>query len=147
MTIAQTGQNIGSLDIAFGSATSDVSITATSSATGNTCVSTGPFSIVNPGNYWVKVWVPYLTIGTTNLDVELFQGSSSSGTFLTSLSGHMTASQSRGVGAAFAVRLNLAVGTNNLTVTAFVDAGTGHFGAGNGATGNAPNAYIRVISA
>lgn len=147
MTIQQTGNTIGSLDIAFASIATEVSITATSSATGNTCISTGAFAITNPGNYYVEVFTPYLTKGTTNLDIELFQGSSSSGTFLTSLTGHMTVSVATGSGIMFATRQNLALGMNNLTVTGFVDAGTGKFGANNGATGNAPNAFIRVRSA
>lgn len=147
MTLQNTGQNIGALDIAYAAITTEASITATSSATGNTCVSTGAFAIVNPGNYYVEIFTPYLTIGTTNLDVELYQGATSGGTFLTGLSGHMTASIGLGGGVVFATRQNLAAGVNTLTVTAFVDGGTGKFGAGTGATGHPQAAFIRVRSA
>lgn len=122
--------------------TSEVSITATSSATGNTCITTGAFTISNGGDYQVRVFTPYLTKGTTNLDVELWDGS----TFLTSLSGHMTASVTM-PGTTLTAFVNLVAGAHNLTVKAFVDGGTGKFGANNGATGNAPNAWLMVSPA
>lgn len=146
MTTQLTGASISGLDIASNTRSTEVSITATSSATGNTCISTGAFSISNisgPGEgvYYVQVFAPYLTIGSTNLDVELWDGS----TFLSSLSGHMAASVAR-PGSTMTVRATLAQGSHNLTVKAFVDAGTGKFGAGDGATGDAPNAFIRVVT-
>lgn len=145
MTIQQSGQTIGNLDIAAASITTEASITATSSATGNTCITTGAFSVVNPGSYYVEVFTPYLTKGTTNLDIELFSGASAAaGTFLQSLSGHMTASSVLGQGIVMVAKVTLAAGANTLTVTGFVDGGTGKFGAGAGTTGNAPPAYIRV---
>jgi hypothetical protein len=147
MPIQIVGSEIASLDVVSASITTEASITATSSATGNTCISTGVFGIVNAGNYWVSVFTPYLTKGTTNLDVELFEGSSSSGTFLQTLTGHMTASDILGSCPTLTARLNLSNGAHNLTVTAFVDGGTGKFGAGTGATGNAPPAWIRVRTA
>jgi hypothetical protein len=147
MPIQIVGSEIASLDVISASITTEASITATSSATGNTCISTGVFGIVNAGNYWVSVFTPYLTKGTTNLDVELFEGSSSSGTFLQTLTGHMTASDILGSCPTLTARLSLSNGAHNLTVTAFVDGGTGKFGAGTGATGNAPPAWIRVRTA
>ena len=120
----------------------DVSVTATTSATGNTCITTGAFSIVNEGTYLVEVYVPYLTIGTTAIDVELWDGA----TFLTSLTGHMTATVPR-PGATMQTFQTLTAGGHNLAVKAFVDAATGHFGAGSGATGNAPNAVLSVSPA
>ena len=145
MTIQQSGQTIGNLDVAAASITTEASITATSSATGNTCITTGAFSVINPGNYYVEVYTPYLTKGTTNLDVELFSGASAAaGTFLQSLSGHMTASSVLGQGIVLCAKVTLGAGSNQLTVTAFVDGGTGKFGAGAGTTGAAPPAYIRV---
>ena len=134
------------LDFAAASITTEASITATSSATGNTCISTGVFGITNAGDYYVEVFTPYLTKGTTNLDVELFEGASSSGTFLQALTGHMTVSVTLGIGVALIARVTLAAGAHNMTVCAFVDAGTGKFGAGTGATGAAPPARIRVRS-
>lgn len=147
MTIQQSGQTIGNLDVAAASITTEASITATSSATGNTCISTGVFAVINPGTYYVEVYTPYLTKGTTNLDVELFSGASAAaGTFLQTLSGHMTASSVLGQGIVLCAKVTLAAGANQLTVTGFVDGGTGKFGAGAGTTGNAPPAYIRVRS-
>jgi hypothetical protein len=139
---------VGGFDVAAASITTEASITATTSATGNTCISTGAFAVSNPGNYYVEVWTPYLTIGTTNLDVELFDGATAAaGTFLSTLTGHMTASSVRGQGISLLAYVNLSAGVHTMTVTAFVDGGTGKFGAGNGATGNAPPARIRVYSA
>lgn len=146
MTIQQTGQTIGSLDVAFASITAPVNLTATSSATGTTAISTGAFGISNPGNYYVEVWSPLLTKGTTNLDLELWDGGTS-GTFLSTLTGHMTASTALGQGVGLEVRVTLGAGAHTLVVTGFVDAGTGVFGAGTGATGAQPPAFIRVRSA
>lgn len=144
MTTRLTGPQISNLDYASASITAEVSITATSSATGNTCINTGGFAITNPGTYYVEVFTPYLTKGTTNLDVELFEGPAASGTFLQTLTGHMTASDILGACPVLIANVTLAAGAHNLYVTAFVDAGTGKFGAGTGATGNAPPARIRV---
>lgn len=148
MPIEVYGNEIANLDIAYAAITAEVSITATTSATGNTCIQTSKFNAPFNGDYWVEVYTPYLTKGTTNLDVELFSGASAAaGTFLAALSGHMTASSVLGQGIVLASRVTLVAGSNQLTVTGFVDAGTGKFGAGTGATGAAPNAYIRVRSA
>lgn len=142
--IQVVGSEIANMDIASASITSEASITATSSATGNTCISTGAFGC-SAGSYYVQVYTPYVTKGTTNIDVELFDGAAaSSGTFLQSLSGHMTASSVLGQGIVFAALVTLTAGSHNMTVTAFVDGGTGKFGAGAGTTGNPPPAYIRV---
>ena len=141
------GNEIANMDIASASITTEASITATSSATGNTCISTGAFGC-NQGNYYVEVWTPYLTKGTTNLDIELFDGASAAaGTFLQTLSGHMTASSVLGQGICMVAKVTLAQGSHNMTVTGFVDAGTGKFGAGTGTTGNAPPAFIHVFAA
>lgn len=145
MTIQQSGQTIGNLDVASASIATEASITATSSATGNTCISTGAFGVVNAGTYYVEVYTPYLTKGTTNLDIELWDGGTS-GTFLTTLTGHMTASTALGMGVVLCAKVTLTAGSHNMVVTGFVDAGTGKFGANNGATGNPPNAYLRVRS-
>lgn len=142
--IQVVGSEIANLDVASAKITSEASITATSSATGNTCISTGQFGC-QAGSYYVQVFTPYVTKGTTNIDVELFDGATAAaGTFLQSLSGHMTASSVLGQGIVFAALVTLSGGSHNMTVTAFVDGGTGKFGAGDGATGNAPPAYIRV---
>jgi hypothetical protein len=131
------------MSLAEAQITASVNLVATSSATGTTAITTGVFTVENPGVFYVEVWTPQLTRGTTNLDIELFDGASAAaGTFLTSLT-HVTVAL--GIGAAFLVaRRSLIAGSHNMTVTGFVDAGTGVFGAGTGATGAAPNAWIRV---
>jgi hypothetical protein len=142
MTVRGRGIDLDTFSVASAQIATEASITATSSATGNTCISTGAFTVENPGVFFVDTWAPYITKGTTNIDVELFEGASSSGTFLTTLSGHLAADGPKP--SYYVVRVTLAAGGHNLTVTAFVDAGTGKFGANNGATGNAPNAWMRV---
>ena len=145
MPILLSGKNIDSLDLVRATITTEASITATSSATGNTCITTGKFSVENGGNYYVEVFTPYLTKGTTNLDIELFDGATAAaGTFLSTLSGHMTASATLGQGVVLVAIVPLIAGGHTLTVTGFVDAGTGKFGAGTGATGQPPPAIIRV---
>ena len=142
MPIQLEGSVIEHLDFA------SASITATSSATGNTCISTGVFGLDHAGDYYVEVFTPYVTKGTTNIDVELFSGASAAaGTFVQSLSGHLAASVALGAGIYYVAKVTLAAGAQQLTVTAFVDAGTGKFGAGTGATGQPPPARIRVRSA
>lgn len=121
--------------------TTEVSVTATSSATGDTCIAAGPGDY-NAGLYDVLLSVPYLTIGTTNLDLELWLDA----VFNQTISGHMTASVLR-PGWSWRARLLINAGTHTLTVKGFVDAGTGKFGAGDGATGNAPNAILSVYPA
>ena len=142
MPVLMSGANIANLDLVQVSIATEVSITATSSATGNTCLTSGAFTVENGGNYYVVVYTPYLTLGTTNLDVELWDGS----TFLTSLSGHMAAAVTR-PGCTLWTRQALIAGGHTIAVKAFVDAGTGKFGANNGATGNAPNAFMRIFPA
>lgn len=148
MPIQIVGSEIASMDIAAAAITAEASITATTSATGDTCISTGQFGVQNGGAFYVEVFTPYLTKGTTNLDVELFEGATAAtGTFLQSLSGHMTASSVLGQGIVLIAKVTLVAGAHNMTVTAFVDGGTGKFGAGTGATGAAPPARIRVRTA
>ena len=141
MPVRGRGIDLDTNDLGFVSISSEVSVTATSSATGNTCLSV-TVAPENAGNYYVVVFTPYLTLGTTNLDVELFDGT----TFLTSLSGHMAAAVTR-PGATMWTRQALTAASHTIKVTAFVDAGTGKFGANNGATGNAPNAFMRIFPA
>lgn len=148
MPILMSGRNIDTLDLVRATITTEASITATTSATGNTCISTGKFTVENGGTYYVEVFTPYLTKGTTNLDIELFDGASAAaGTFLTTLTGHMTASAVLGGVSHLQAIVSLIAGNHTLTVTGFVDAGTGKFGAGTGATGQPPPAFIHVYSA
>lgn len=142
MTVRLRGVELDTLYNARVSISTEVSVTATSSATGNTCMTTGAFTIENGGTYLIEVFTPYLTIGSTNLDVELWDGT----TLLTSLSGHMAASINR-PGATMTTFQALGSGSHTVLVKAFVDGGTGKFGANNGATGNAPNAWLTVSPA
>ena len=142
MTVRGRGIDLDTFDLASTSIATEVSVTATSSATGNVCLTVGPFTVDNGGNYYFEMFVPYLTKGTTNLDVELWEGTPGTGTLLTTLTGHLAASVASP--ATYQVVLALAAGSHTLKVAAFVDGGTGKFGANNGATGNAPNARARV---
>lgn len=142
MPVRQRGIDLDTMYNARAALATEAAITATSSGTGNTCITTGAFSIENAGTYLVEVFTPYLTLGTTNLDVELWDGA----VLIASLSGHMAAAVTR-PGCTMTVFAALAAGAHNLTVKAFVDGGTGKFGAGSGATGNAPNALITVSPA
>lgn len=143
MPIRGRGIDLDTMSLAEAQLTASVNIVATTSATGTTAITTGVFTVENPGVFYVEVWTPQLTRGTTNLDIELFEGASAAaGTFLTSLL-HVTAAL--GIGSQFlAARRSLAAGNHQLTVTGFVDGGTGVFGAGLGTTGASPNAWIRV---
>ena len=139
MPIRGRGIDLDTMSIAQASISASVNITATSSATGTVVLSTGVFSVDNPGNFQVIVFTPQLTRGTTNLDIELKDGT----TFLTSLTGHYTAAVPI-LPVTMQAIIALALGTHTLNVTGFVDAGTGVFGAGAGTTGNPPNATITV---
>jgi len=139
MTVYRRGIDLDTFYNARVSIAAEVAVTATTSATGNSCITTGAFSVENGGTYEITVFTPYLTKGTTNIDVELWD----SATLLTSLTGHMAASVAV-PGVTIKTFQTLAAGGHNLAVKAFVDAGTGKFGANNGATGNAPNAWLLV---
>src|SRR5439155_11517571 len=135
MTVLRRGIDLDTFYNSRASISSEVSVTATTSATGNTCMTAGPFTIENGGLYEITVVTPYITKGTTNIDIELWDGA----TLLTTLSGHMAASVAV-PGAVMKTFQTLAAGAHTLTVKAFVDAGTGKFGANNGATGHPPTA-------
>src|SRR5947208_6754712 len=139
MPVGYTGQRLDNLALATTVKTSETSVTATSSAAADTCMTIGPF-FVEGGNYFVVIFTPYLTKGTTNLDVELWVD----GAFSQALSGHMAASVAV-PGVTLYARVALGNGNHTLLVKGFVDAGTGKFGANNGATGNPPNALGFVI--
>ena len=139
MPVRLTGDSIGQLAIVTKSITAEVSVTATTSATGNTCLAFGS-QYYQGGTYLVVVYTPYITKGTTNIDIELYDGT----TFLTALSGHLTASTVHPGGDMLAF-VALTGGNHTLKVTAFVDGGTGKFGAGDGATGDNPPAVGFVL--
>ena len=140
-SVALVGDRVQGTDVATGTKTAETSITATSSATGNIAMTAGPAQFLG-GTYNVFLFVPYLTIGTTNLDVELFVD----GVFNQTISGHLTASVAI-PGCYWIGQVSLAPGSHTLTVRGFVDAGTGKVGAGDGATTHSPNAVLRVAHA
>ena len=141
MTVRMTGAQIDTLAITRVAISAEISVVGTSSAAPTTCL-TLPAAFFEGGTYRVEVYAPYLTVGTTNLSIELWVD----GAFSQSLSGLMAASINR-PGTTFNSFVALVNGTHALLVRGFVDAGTGKFGANNGATGNAPNGYAAVYAA
>ena len=141
MTVRGRGIDLDTFDLGFTAVTTNASISATSSATGTVVATVGPFTVENNGVFYVDVYTPSLVKGTTNVDLELWQGTPGTGTMLSTLSGHLVANA---VPFYSSVRVTLSAGSNTLKVAGFVDGGTGTFSANNGATGNFPNAYVRV---
>jgi hypothetical protein len=139
MPVRARGIDLDTYNVAQASISASVNLTGTSSATATTAISTGAFTVDNPGTYLVTVFTPSLTRGTTNLDIELWDGA----TLLTTLMAHATAAVPL-IPVTMRALVTLAAGGHNLAVKGFVDAGTGVFGAGAGTTGNPPNAFITV---
>lgn len=145
MPVRLTGTDLANIDLASTFITSSVNLTATTSATGSVAVTVGPFSVVNEGSYYVEVFTANLTKGTTNVDLELWDGTPGTGTMISTLSGHLAASA---IPFRALVKVTLAAGAHTLKVAGFVDAGTGVFTAGAGtATGNNPPGFCRVYPA
>jgi len=139
MPVHLTGVQLDNNFFASAAINAPVAVNTFTSGTAVTCISTGAFAIERDAVCLIECTVPFLTIGTTNLDVELWDGA----TFLQSLSGHMAASIPR-PGATMRASQLLKAGSHTITVKAFVDAGAGSFGAGSGATGVAPPALLFV---
>ena len=145
MPVRITGQDIANIDLASTFITSSVNLTATSSATGSVAVTVGPFTVINEGLYNVEVYTPNLVKGTTNVDLELWDGTPGTGTMIATLTGHLAAGV---IPLRVLAQVQLAAGSHTLKVAGFVDAGTGVFTAGAGsATGNNPRGYCRVYPA
>lgn len=141
MPVRMRGVDLDTMSLARTAITSNVSLSATTSATGNVAVTLGPFTVENAGTYRVHVYTPSLVKGTTNVDLELWEGTPGTGTLLTTLAGHLVANATPFVSDVF---VNLVAGSHTLKVAGFVDAGTGTFSAGAGTTGAFPNAYAVV---
>lgn len=139
MPVRGRGTDLDTFNVASAAITASVNLTGTSSAAATTAISTGAFSVDNGGTFLVTVFTPTLTRGTTNLDLELWDGA----TLLTTLMPHAVAAVPI-IPVTMRVLVTLAAGNHNLTVKGFVDAGTGVFVAGAGTTGNPPNAFITV---
>jgi hypothetical protein len=144
MPVRLVGTDLSGIDIAKVAVTANVSISATTSATGTVVATVGPFSVINEGAYYVDVYTPSLVKGTTNVDLELWEGTPGTGTLLTTLSGHLIANA---VPFFSHIQVALGAGSHTLKVAGFVDAGTGTFSANVGTTGNFPNATVRVYPA
>jgi len=140
MPVRGRGIDLDTLYFARASITAPVNTTATSSATATSVLSTGVFTLEGPTVCLIEVFAASITKGTTNIDLELWEGST---TFLASLTGHMAASIAV-PGAQLSSIQTLAGGNHTLTVRGFVDAGTGTLGAGTGATGQSPPSTILV---
>ena len=145
MPIRMRGIDIDTVAIVRTAITANVSLSATTSATGNVAINTGNFGVENGGTFKVVVYTPSLVKGTTNVDLELWlDGAPGTGTMVTTLSGHLTANAVPFVSEVF---VNLTTGNHSLRVAGFVDAGTGTFSANVGTTGNFPNAFLAVYPA
>lgn len=141
MPVRIRGIDIDTMYLSRATVTSNVSISATTSATGTVVATIGPFTVENAGTYCVDVYTPSLVKGTTNVDLELWEGTPGTGTLLTTLSGHLIANA---VPYVSHVYVSLGAGNHTLKVAGFVDAGTGTFSANVGTTGNFPNAWAGV---
>ena len=140
MPVRGRGIDLDTLYFARASITSPVNTTATSSATATLLLGTGQFTLEGPTTCLIEVFAASITKGTTNIDLELWEGST---TFLAALSGHLAANVALPGAQLTSVQL-LSGGNHNLTVRGFVDAGTGMLGAGTGATGQSPPSTIVV---
>src|SRR6516164_5366308 len=140
MPVRGRGIDLDTLYFARASITAAVNTTATTSGTATLLLGTGQFSLEGPTTCLVEVFCASITKGTTNIDLELWEGST---TFIAALTGHLAASVTL-PGCQLNAIVSLAGGNHNLTVRGFVDAGTGTLGAGTGATGQSPPSTILV---
>jgi len=140
MPVRGRGIDLDSLYFARATITAPVNTTATSSATATLLIGTGQFTLEGPTTCLIEVFCASITKGTTNINLELWEGST---TFLAALSGPVLANVAV-PGAQLNSIQSLAGGNHNLTVRGFVDAGTGTLGAGTGATGQSPPSTILV---
>jgi hypothetical protein len=142
MPIRGRGIDLDTMSIAEVQASTNTTLNATTSATGNVALTLGPFTMDGPGTVYVEVFTPSLVKGTTNVDLELWlDGAPGTGTLQTTLSGHLAATATPFYSV---VRFNLSTGNHTLRVAGFVDAGSGTFTGGAGTTGAFPNSWARV---
>lgn len=141
MPVRGRGVDLDTMSLARTAITANVTLSATTSATGNVAMTLGPFTVENAGTFRVQVYSPSLVKGTTNVDLELWEGTPGTGTMLTTLSGHLAASAIPFFSTVFVA---LSAGGHTLKVAGFVDAGSGTVSANVGTTGNFPNAFAVV---
>jgi hypothetical protein len=125
--------------------TSPVSVTATTEGTANTCVTGSAVTYDGSTVVMIEVYTPNLRTDTTtavrNIAVALYDGSSSIG-FL----GFMEDNGVDGPANATLMRRRLtpSAASHTYSARAWVNAGTGTFGAGAGGSGAYMPAYIRI---
>ena len=142
MPIRGRGLDLDTMSVAEVQASTNTTLNATSSATGNVALTLGPFSVEGPGNFYVEVFTPSLVKGTTNVSLELWlDGAPGTGTVLTTLTGLLSANATPCYSV---VRVALTNGNHTLRVAGFVDAGSGTFTGGLGTTTNFPNSWARL---
>ena len=142
MPIRGRGIDLDTLYLAETQASTNTTLNATTSATGNVALTLGPFNVEGPGTFYVEVFTPSLVKGTTNVSLELWlDGAPGTGTVLTTLTGLLTANATP---CNSIVRVSLTNGNHTLRVAGFVDAGSGTFTGGVGTTGTFPNSWARI---
>jgi hypothetical protein len=102
---------------------------------------TFPNAFFEGGDYLVWLDAPFITKGTTNINIEIWVD----GVFSSSLTGVVTVSTVV-PGGIYTGKVTLSAGNHVVTLRGFVDAGTGTLGAGTGATGQVPNAFGWITS-
>jgi hypothetical protein len=135
-----TGREIANLAVTSSQITVSTTTTATSSGTA-TALMTLPNAFYEGGDYLVWLDAPFITKGTTNIDIEVWVD----GVFSVAMTGHMAASTVI-PGGILSSKVTLSAGNHVITLRGFVDAGTGTLGAGTGATGQNPPAFCWVTS-
>jgi hypothetical protein len=134
------GEQVANLAVTSTAISASTTTTATSSGTA-TALMTLPNAFFEGGTYLVWLYAPFITKGTTNIDIEIWVD----GVFSAALTGHMAASTVV-PGGVIVGNVTLATGNHVITLRGFVDAGTGTLGAGTGATGQTPNAVCWVTT-
>lgn len=119
--------------------TSDTSITASTSATSDTVVTAAAFTGDATVVILLEFWCPYVIRGTTNINVQFFDGSTAIGGAIgiTGLVQPLTLRK----------RLTPSAASHTYSVRAFVDAGTGTVKGGAGGAGVLDPCFIRVVRA
>ena len=133
---------VSGFEYAYSEITSNASITATTSGTANTVVTAAAVTFDGSTAVMVEFWAVACKIGTSEIKIELFDGSTSLGLLVNNSTGGTS-----GVPTVGHRRLTPTAGTHTYSIRAYVDGGTGtvYAGAG-GATTNLP-AFIRITRA
>lgn len=122
--------------------TAPVNVTATSTATANTII-TGTSQAYDGTPIWVEFGADRIVVGTHQLIVSLYDGSTELGILCRS----SLTNANDSVPGSGRIRLTPSAGTHQYVVKASVDAGTGIITAGAGTIGADCPAFIRVTKA